>query len=72
MTINMTELDERIIELAKREMAAKGWTQKALGQAMGLAESEISLLMNRKRTWTRNLIELFNKATGITVEIQGG
>jgi antitoxin component HigA of HigAB toxin-antitoxin module len=64
-----SEVCEMLIELAKYQMALKGWKQRTLAQEMGLDESELSLLLNRKRPWSLKTIEAFKHATGIVVEI---
>lgn len=64
-----SEIDERLLELAKREMRKNGWNQRELGDRMGLQESEVSLLFNRKRRWTIQLIQRFTEVTGQKVEI---
>jgi plasmid maintenance system antidote protein VapI len=64
-----SEIDERLLELAKREMAARRWTQRELGEKLGIQESEVSLLMNRKRRWTLKLIQAFGKATGLVIQL---
>ena len=64
-----TEIDERVIELAKREMDKRGWTQRQLATEIGLTDSEISLLLNRKRPWSLNLIVKFSQVAGIEIPI---
>jgi antitoxin component HigA of HigAB toxin-antitoxin module len=64
-----SEVCETLIELAKYQMALRGWKQRNLAQEMGLDESELSLLLNRKRPWSLKTIEAFKHATGIVVEI---
>jgi DNA-binding Xre family transcriptional regulator len=61
------EIDERLIELAKQQMAYHQWNQKVLADKMGIDESEISLLLGRKRRWSLKLIQAFSQATGLVV-----
>lgn len=61
------EVDERLIELAKQQMAYHKWSQKKLAEEMDIDESEISLLLTRKRRWSLNTIQSFSKATGLVV-----
>jgi len=64
-----SEIDERLCELCKTVMSQNGWKQKELAAAMRIDESEISLLINKKRRWSRQTIEAFSKATGLVVAI---
>jgi plasmid maintenance system antidote protein VapI len=64
-----SEIDERMAELCKMVMDSNGWKQKELARAMNIDESEISLLLNKKRRWSRQTIEAFSKATGLAVAI---
>jgi ribosome-binding protein aMBF1 (putative translation factor) len=63
------EIDERLIELCAQQMARRGWNQRQLAEKMEMDESEISLLLNRKRKWSLKTIEAFTKATGMSVAI---
>lgn len=62
-----SEVDERLIELANQQMSYHSWSQKLLGEKMGISESEISLLLSRKRPWSLKLIQAFSKATDLVV-----
>lgn len=63
------EIDLRMNELAKREMSRNQWTQRALGEEMGIQESEVSLLFHGRRHWTLPLIEKLSAITREKIEI---
>ena len=56
-------------ELALRCMNRKGWSQKKLGEEMGLTEPEISKIINYRRAWTWQLAERFKSVSGEDVRI---
>jgi len=50
-------------------MNRKGWSQKKLGEEMGLTEPEISKIINYRRAWTWQLAERFKSVSGEDVRI---
>jgi plasmid maintenance system antidote protein VapI len=50
-------------------MAKRGFNQRQLGEALGLEESEICMLLKHKRRWTLRLIQTFGKFANMIIQL---